>query len=250
MPPRRVARRLRRGYAGRALPRLLAFLVALCGLTVSGVASASRPASEAERAAVADKLAVRAECVAVTLSTVDLSWALVRRDRAATGCDEAFGNGFAIVHRDGEAWSRVADGSDEFAPCAASVPVAVGHDLGVCRVRRAYLLCADRSARARRRRFRPRACNTLAPRQPFATAVNLAHLRWRHWGEATATARGIERGFHLPLSNVAARVRAYGRRKGCHGDFVYTRVRVSSRFGTTTVRLPTRCPRGLASESD
>jgi hypothetical protein len=136
--------------------------------------------------------------------------------------------------------SRIA--TDEFAACPAGLAAAVGRDLGVCKQRRAYLLCANRRATARHREFKPRRCNTLGPRQPFAGAVNLTRLRWSGWGEATATARGVELGFHRPAANVRVRVRAYGRRQGCRGDWVYTRLRVSSRHGRITVRLPTRCP--------
>jgi len=124
------------------------------------------------------------------------------------------------------------------APATEVEHAAVGHESSA---QRAYLLCADRGARERHRRFQPRTCNTLRPRQPFAAAVNLVRLRWRHWGAARATARGIERGFHRPATNIAVRVRAYRRRQGCRGDWIYTRLRVSSRHGHTIVRQPTGC---------
>ena len=114
-------------------------------------------------------------------------------------------------------------------PSAASTP-------------RAYLLCANADATARHRRFEPRTCNTLGPRQPFAAAANLAQLRWKGWGASTATGRGIERGFHRPSEHVAVRVRAYARRRGCEGDWIYTRLAVESRYGELIVRQPTACP--------
>ena len=108
--------------------------------------------------------------------------------------------------------------------------------------KRTYLLCANAKATERHRAFEPRRCNTLGPTEPFASAVNLARLRWNSWGGWTATARAVERGFHLPAARVPVRVYAYRRRPGCNGDRVYTRLRVSSRYGRKVVRQPADCP--------
>lgn len=107
---------------------------------------------------------------------------------------------------------------------------------------RTYVLCANAKATERHRAFAPRRCNTLGPTEPFAAAVNLTRLRWNSWGGWTATARGVELGFHLPAANVSVRVYAYRRRRGCNDDWVYTRLRVSSHYGRTIVRQPTDCP--------
>ena len=124
----------------------------------------------------------------------------------------------------------------------ANAPPGVGADLGLCKQRGTYLLCANARATARHRAFKPRTCNTLGPRQPFADAVNLAKLRWSGWGKATATARGVDRGFRKKDKDVAVTVRASGRAVGCRGDWVYTRLRVHSRYGNDYVRQPTGCP--------
>jgi hypothetical protein len=214
---------------------VLLFVVALLG-----VAEASRPATDEERMAVADGLAVPDECAAVTVSTIDGTYALMRRNGAA-GCDDAVDPGLHVMHLAGAGWTRAAALRDAFS-CPSGLPAGVGRDLGVCRTRRAYLLCANARATLRHRSFKPRTCNTLARRQPFAAAANLAKLRWSGWGRATATARGVDRGFHKNDVDIAVRVRAYRRRAGCRGDWIYTRLRVSSRYGRLIVRQPTACP--------
>jgi hypothetical protein len=150
---------------------------------------------------------------------------------------------FAVVGGVASA-SRPASEPEPIAPSAAlGVPEHCGRAaLGLCKRRRTYLLCANARATARHRAFAPRACNTLGPRQPFADAVNLAKLRWNRWGRATATARGVDRGFRKDDKAVAVTVRASRRAVGCHGDWVYTRLRVHSRYGNDYVRQPTACP--------
>jgi hypothetical protein len=137
--------------------------------------------------------------------------------------------------------SRPASEPERVAECPASAARGVGADLGLCKRRRAYLLCANARGTARHRAFKPRTCNTLGPRQPLADAVNLAKLRWSNWGKATATARGVDRGFRKNDKDLAVTVRASGRAVGCHGDWVYTRLRVHSRTGNDYVQQPTTC---------
>ena len=90
-------------------------------------------------------------------------------------------------------------------------------------------------------RRKPRTCAVLGSGGSFGGGVNLHRLRWRAWAEGTARARGREFGFHLPHSNIIVRVRAYRLRRAC-GRRVYTRLKATSRFGTTVVSVP-RCPR-------
>ena len=193
--------------------RRLGVLVALCFVVVCGVASASRPATEAERVAVADGLGVPDDCAAVTMSTVDGTWARLARKAGATGC-ENLDDAVHVMHLDGLDWSQAAYLDSQF-DCPANAPPGVGADLGLCKQRGAYLLCANPRATARHRAFKPRTCNTLGPKQPFADAVNLAKLRWSGWGKATATARGVDRGFRKKAKAVAVTVRASGRAVGC-----------------------------------
>jgi hypothetical protein len=95
---------------------------------------------------------------------------------------------------------------------------------------------------------KPRRCNTAGRQQGYGDQVNLIGLRWRRWESKTARATGIERGFNRPAERIRVRVRAFRPRRDCAGDRVYTRMKVSSRFGSTLIRLrPTenfggRCP--------
>jgi hypothetical protein len=220
--------------------RLLLVLAVLCFAAVCGVASASRPATEADRIAVADGLGVPDDCAVVTMSTVDGSWARLARNDATADC-ENLDDAVHVMHFDGTNWMQAAYLDSRF-DCPEAAPPGVGSDLGLCQKRGAYLLCANARATARHRAFRPRTCNTLGPRQPFADAVNLAKLRWRGWGKATATAHGVDRGFRKNDRDVAVTVRASGRAVGCHGDWVYTRLRVHSRYGNDYVRQTIGCP--------
>jgi hypothetical protein len=214
--------------------------VLLLVLAIPGIAAASRPATDEERMAVADGLAVPDECTTVRMSTVDGAYALLKGN-GAPGCADAVDPGQHVMHLAGADWAQAAAVKNVFA-CPSGLPNGVGRDLGVCRTRRAYLLCANARATLRHRSFKPRRCNTLGRRQPFAAAANLAKLRWSGWGRLTATARGVERGFHKADKDIAVRVRAYRRRAGCRGDWIYTRLRVSSRYGHLVVRQPTACP--------
>jgi len=215
-------------------------LVVLCFAVVCGVASASRPATEPERIAVADGLAVPDDCVVVTMSTVDGTWARLARKDSVADC-ENLDDDVHVMHFDGLNWTQEATLDSQFG-CPAKAPPGVGADLGLCKQRRTYLLCANARATSRHRAFEPRTCNTLGRRQPFADAVNLAKLRWSGWGKATATARGVDRGFRKKDKDVAVTVRASGRAVGCRGDWIYTRLRVHSRYGNDYVRQPTGCP--------
>jgi hypothetical protein len=106
---------------------------------------------------------------------------------------------------------------------------------------RTLILCKASGTFKRVGRAHPGTCTTLGPRDAFCCAFNLHGLRWSHWGHTTATARGIERGFHLPLANIKVRVHAFRRRRAPCGDRVYTRVRATSRFGSFTQRFPRVC---------
>ncbi len=106
-------------------------------------------------------------------------------------------------------------------------------------------LCLTTGGTATTPKVRPKRCAHFGPGGSFGGGVNLVSLHWSHWGAATASGTGIERGFHLPFSNIAVSVSAYRRRNGCrvHGRRLraYTRLRATSVYGTTIVRLGT-CP--------
>jgi hypothetical protein len=210
---------------------------------LSGVASASRPATVEEASAVADGLdGARGECADVTLSTADATWAVaLAKDVGGCEYDIVFDK-VHVMHLADGAWSEFAE-LDHPTGCPAGVPPAVATDLGFCKPQRAYLVCANAHATAIHRAFdRPRTCNTLRPHQPFAQAVNLAKLHWRGWGRPTATARGVDRGFHKNDRDTPVTVRASGRTIACKGDWVYTTLKVHSRYGTDVVFQITDCP--------
>jgi hypothetical protein len=123
------------------------------------------------------------------------------------------------------------------------VPYAVALDLLLCRRPVTLVLCNNDPAAGLTRagKVHPRRCDTLGGHDSFASGANLAGLRWFGWGRATATATGIELGYHLPFAHVPVHVSAYRRRRADCGDYVYTRLRVTSKFGTTLRRFPARC---------
>jgi hypothetical protein len=114
---------------------------------------------------------------------------------------------------------------------------AVAHLAGGWAAGRAEIFCLSKGGDRTVRRVRPKKCTHFGPNGSFGGGVNLAKLRWQHWGSRKATARGIERGFHLPPSHIPVRVTAYRKRAGCDGSRAYTRLKAMSRYGTTRVRF-------------
>jgi hypothetical protein len=99
-----------------------------------------------------------------------------------------------------------------------------------------YVACYQRTGE-QKPRVRPHRCTALPPDAAFAQGSNLAKLKWTSWGGAVARGTGIEKGFHLPYSHIPVTVRA-SRVRTCHGARFYTRLKVRSDQGTTTVRFP------------
>jgi hypothetical protein len=118
----------------------------------------------------------------------------------------------------------------------ASLPLLVALTLGVSTgaAARVGIVCNDRPRTVVR--TAPRRCTVLPPRASFSEGVNLAGIRWRSWGGISATGTGFELGFHLPFSREPVAIVAYRIRRCPSGLSVYTRVRVSSRYGTTAAR--------------
>lgn len=86
----------------------------------------------------------------------------------------------------------------------------------------------------------PTECVRFGPNGSFGGGVFLTNLVWTDFGAPNPTATGIECGFHLPCANIPVDVTAYRPRKDC-GSKVYTRLRATSTFGTTTVKMKA-CP--------
>lgn len=106
-----------------------------------------------------------------------------------------------------------------------------------------YLLCNKVSApELALFKKRPRRCMMLNKRAPFARGANLRAIRWKRWGGKVARGRGIEMGFHRPFAKVKVRIRAFRRRlEACsRRSLIYTRVRVTSRYGSMVV-TPRTC---------
>jgi hypothetical protein len=85
-------------------------------------------------------------------------------------------------------------------------------------------------------RHAPLKCEVLPPLAAFAEGLNLVGLQWRNWGGSSATGTGYERGFHLPFEHIPVAVVAYQIVTCSDGSRLYTRLRASSSYGTTSVR--------------
>ncbi|MGE5636992.1 MAG: hypothetical protein ACM3UV_08655 [Nocardioidaceae bacterium] len=88
-------------------------------------------------------------------------------------------------------------------------------------------------------RVKPARCTSLGPRDPFGLAVNLVQLHWKGWGRRSATFTGYEQGFHLPASHIRVHGSVF-RPRIWRGRRIYTRLRATSRYGTSTVVLDAR----------
>jgi hypothetical protein len=103
-----------------------------------------------------------------------------------------------------------------------------------------YIHCLDKTGSRYVRKRRPPRCAHFGPGGTFGGGVNLKDIRWISYTGRQASGTATECGFHLPCANVPVSVRAYRVRVAC-GRHVYTRLRATSRYGTTLVRLA-RCP--------
>ena len=138
-------------------------------------------------------------------------------------------------------WRMVDQGSEPFSCALGNIPIKVGRDLRVCNPPKSFVLCRAGGRDFRRTAEKPKSCDTLGPRDSYSQAVNLVGLAWHNWGHNEAKASGVDRGYHLPFSNIKVSVRAYRRQLGDCGDYIYTRLSVTSRYGTTIVKFPALC---------
>jgi hypothetical protein len=114
----------------------------------------------------------------------------------------------------------------------AAVPATAG--------KRTHIMCLNKAGTSYIAKYRPRTCAHFGPGGAFGGGVNLRRIRWRSWNRPSVRGRARECGFHEPCENVRVRIRAYRRRHAC-GRVVFTRLKATSSFGTTVVRLK-RCP--------
>jgi hypothetical protein len=207
--------------------------------TADVAGAAKRRATETERAEIAAAAGVEPQCIDATISTVDPQWAVYLRTNIPS-CPPA--DGFVVVRRGSDGWHEQFEevvGVSGLSPCPIeNVPTAVALDLALCRRPRSYIICWRRG---RTPELRPHPARCISFYGGFVTSVNLVDLRWRGWGQPVARARGVDRGFHLPFAHIRVRVTVYRRRHCPSGDLIYTRLRATSRSGSTVVRYPQNC---------
>jgi hypothetical protein len=101
------------------------------------------------------------------------------------------------------------------------------------------LLCSRYAGEVREETIRPRTCSTIGPHDSMADGVVMKRLKWRGWGQATATAHGVIQPKTYDV--IAVTARAYRRRKVCGSHYRYTRLRITLQDKSTVVRFPTEC---------
>ena len=212
--------------------------VTLAATSLAASAQGSKVAAPDLKARIAAAAGVAPDCTTVVVSTVNSGWA--RIDTApVNGCPA--GNGFIVMHFARGKWKVLDQGSEPFSCALGNIPIKVGRDIRVCYPPKYFVLCRAGGRDFRRTAEKPKSCDTLGPRESFSQAVNLAGLSWHNWGHNEATASGVDRGFHLPFSNIKVSARAYRRQLGDCGDYIYTRLSVTSRYGTTIIKFPALC---------
>jgi len=115
-------------------------LVALLSLAIPAAASAHRPATKAQRAALLAAVvhqgklsSTQAACQKFLISTVNSSYATLSWPaKLSKACLRVAANGVIIEHHRGSHWLFLAEGSSFRCPVKA-LPAKVARDLGVCR---------------------------------------------------------------------------------------------------------------------
>jgi len=133
--------------------RRLLVICALVAVGLAGTALARRPATDAERSAMASAIGFPPACVTAFVSTVDGNWGKVAPTNAS-GCPMA--DGFSVVQNKAGTWSEAWAGSDYGACPIDGVPTRVARDLRACRKARAHTSSAYRAAPASASRGRTR----------------------------------------------------------------------------------------------
>jgi hypothetical protein len=90
----------------------------------------------------------------------------------------------------------------------------------------------------------PTSCDIQGEPEDEADLLQLTQARWSGWGTAAAEAQGQalnnQPGMGGPASYPVT-VRLSRIRSGCHGRRFYTRARVTTSYGTGTLRLTPTC---------
>ncbi len=208
---------------------LAAAVLATTLLALPSAASAARPASPEERAAVAAVYGAGAECSQVVVSERDPRYA--RWDFAPSEACEPTSNGFGVALRgDDGTWRDVYQASDPGDACPTTpLPTEVGVELSACaRPSRHVYITHFLTERA-----------LVEPRRlPHGAHSFLGPLRWRGWDRSVATARGV-----LDYSDRSARFRAPIRLRAyrvrfCRAKRIYTRLSLRFRRSADRRRYP------------
>ena len=101
---------------------------------------------------------------------------------------------------------------------------------------RTVIECANKAGTVYKPKSSPSECVRFGPGGSFGGGVYLTMIKWDGWGSKSASFTATECGFHLPCAEIPVTGRAYGRVKRC-GHRAYTRLAVTSSFGTTEVKL-------------
>jgi hypothetical protein len=104
-----------------------------------------------------------------------------------------------------------------------------------------YINCLNTAGTRYVRKRKPAECAHFGPGGSFGGGVNLKKIHWSSYTGSEARGTATECGFRQDCENVRVTIRAYRVRVACRRH-VYTRLRATSRHGTTVVRLA-RCPR-------
>ena len=158
------------------------------------------------------------------------------------------------------AWATVYSGPNEpGTPCRVipEIPARIGVDLGICRPpvakSKTTITCWKYNRRGKGKpvvKRRPKSCITLRPEDPLKLNGDFSRLRWRNWGRSVATAKGLSKPAHgenvngrLVFRKISVTLRAYDVLE-YDGRRYYTKLRLTTRYGTSTRDLAEPHPGG------
>ncbi len=90
----------------------------------------------------------------------------------------------------------------------------------------------------------PTSCDIQGEPEDEADLLQLTQARWSGWGTTSAKAQGQALNNHPGMggpTSYPVSVRLSRIRSGCHGRRFYTRARVTTSYGTGTLRLTSTC---------
>jgi len=209
-------------------------------LALPSVASAARPATAVERAAVSAVYGSVANCSAVIVSERSSRYA--RWEFVPSDTCEPQSNGFGIARRDDSGmWRDVYQASEASDACPTTpLPTEVGVELGACARPSTHIYITN--FLSQRELFKPR-------RLPHGAHSFLGALRWRGWDRSIASGSGVldyaDRTvrFKAPIRLRASRVRFCGaKRTYTRLSLVFVRAADRRRYGHFEAPTTLACP--------